>query len=570
MRIFHIIVGIIAIAGAFILSPVSYAQESLGEHIKEFNVAIFVEENGTLLIQETITYDFGNEQRHGIKRNIPFVVTNEEGENFAMEIGISGVTDENEKGYRYKEEVTDEEVQLKIGDPDTTISGIHTYVIRYNVRGALRYFIDADELYWNAIGSQWDLPILKANVEVYMPESIVEEDLEFRCFEGPVESNEQCKAASSGNKVTLYTDNLQPAEGMTIVVRFPTGVVAMLEPKEIIPPGESWWGRVLSVLFAITASIWYVFYPLWLPFKWYRDGRDPSTRSARSGQVPSGPVSASFDPPKIDGRNLTPAETGALIDEEVNIREHAATLVQLAQRGYFKIVETKKKEFELIKSAHQALNIKLLPYEQTLIDGLFASGDTVRLKDANLVSTLSTVEDMVYGQLITNKHFPHNPKELRKTYGIIVGLSLFTFNILLAISAGFFGKNMPRKTQSGKEAANRAESLKRFLESQERQLKHQADNQVMFEKLLPYAIAFGVERVWAERFKDLTLKNADWYETSDHNALTAGVLTNNLTSSFAPAFKSASTPVTSSSGFSSGMSSGSSGGGGGGGGGGNW
>jgi uncharacterized membrane protein len=314
---------------------------------------------------------------------------------------------------------------------------------------------------------------------------------------------------------------------------------------------------------------------LWLPFKWYKDGRDPSTRDARSGQVPSGPVTASFDPPTLDGRKLTPAESGALIDEDVNVRELAATIVHLAQRGYFTIVEKKKKDFELIKSNDPASNAELLPFEEKLITGLFKGKTEIRLKDKHLSTLMNSVEDMIYEQQMSNKYFANNPKSVRKAYAVITGIALFTFNILLAISAGFFGRIMPRKTLVGKEAAHRAVSLKSFLESQERQLKFQAETtlpagrQVMFEKLLPYAIAFGVEKVWADRFKNLSLKDVNWYQTSSSDALTAGMLTSNLQSSFAPSFKSAATPSTS-SGFSSGMSGGSSGGGGGGGGGGSW
>ena len=43
--------------------------------------------------------------------------------------------------------------RIKIGDPDRTISGEHTYDIRYRVKGALNGFEDHDELYWNAIGA---------------------------------------------------------------------------------------------------------------------------------------------------------------------------------------------------------------------------------------------------------------------------------------------------------------------------------------------------------------------------------------------------------------------------------
>src|SRR5690606_4162418 len=105
-----------------------------------------------------------------------------------------------------------------------------------------------------------------------------------------------------------------------------------------------------------------------------------------------------------------------------------------------------------------------------------------------------------------------------------------------------------------------------FLKSQERQLEFQAKNQLMFEKLLPYAIAFGVEKVWAERFKDLNLKQPEWYVSSTHTGFNTAAFTSNLNSSLS-SFNSAANPPASSSGFSSGSGGGGSSGGGGGGGG---
>jgi len=92
---------------------------------------------------------------------------------------------------------------------------------------------------------------------------------------------------------------------------------------------------------------------------------------------------------------------------------------------------------------------------------------------------------------------------------------------------------------------------------------------MMFEKLLPYAIAFGVEKVWAKRFQDLNIGQPDWYQGASPGILNSYVFVNSLNSSM-KSFKMATTPTRSSSGFSSGFGGGFSGGGGGGGGGGSW
>jgi len=91
----------------------------------------------------------------------------------------------------------------------------------------------------------------------------------------------------------------------------------------------------------------------------------------------------------------------------------------------------------------------------------------------------------------------------------------------------------------------------------------------MFEKLLPFAVAFGVERIWAKRFESLHIAPPSWYRSYSTTRFNSMMLVNSLNSSFRTVATSA-TPTRSSTGHSSGFSGGFSGGGGGGGGGGSW
>jgi len=566
MRLIHIVTIIIVAIFIGLSTHIAHAQERYNrEYIHSYDVNIRVEESGEILVTENILYDFGSNSKHGIYRIIPYTKTNDDGKKYKMLISDIQVT--NDQGTPYNWSMTDEnnEIKIKIGDADRFLTGSHIYIIQYKVAGTLTYFSDHDELYWNVTGNEWEVSMNSITSRVILPEK-VDSNIETICYKGYSGSKNQCDEAVAGRTSFFAQKYLLPREGLTTVVTFPKGIVKVLEPTLVVSFFQTIIGKIVSAVILLLIISWYILYPLYLPFKWYREGKDPTLKN-------SGPVTASFDPPKIDGRKLSPAETGALIDEDVNIRELAATIVHLAQRGHFRIIEKKKKDFELVRAGKHPEGDRLLPFEIHLMNGLFVSGATVVLKDAKLVSTMESVETSIYQQLISNKYFPHNPKELRKIYAVVTGLALMTFNILLAISAGLFGRIMPRKTLSGKEAANRAKSLKSFLESQKRQLGFQADKQMMFEKLLPYAIAYGVEKIWAERFKDLSLTDNEWYQSSSKDALTARLLTNSLHYSFASSFKSASSPPThtsSSFGFSSGMSGGSSGGGGGGGGGGSW
>jgi uncharacterized membrane protein len=50
----------------------------------------------------------------------------------------------------------------------------------------------------------------------------------------------------------------------------------------------------------------------------------------------------------------------------------------------------------------------------------------------------------------------------------------------------------------------------------------------LFEKYLPYAMAFGVERSWARAFDDIYQSPPDWYRGNDFGGFRAHSFTNSL------------------------------------------
>ena len=98
----------------------------------------------------------------------------------------------------------------------------------------------------------------------------------------------------------------------------------------------------------------------------------------------------------------------------------------------------------------------------------------------------------------------------------------------------------------------------------------------LFEKLLPYAIALGVENQWAEQFSSILSRSAnekdayqpDWFTGNTRHSYRASSFSSALGTGLASSVASAATAPGSSS--SGGISGGGAGGGGGGGGGGGW
>ncbi len=507
------------------------------EQIQTYDTDIEIKKDGTISVSETIDYDFGDAQRHGIFRTIPIIKTNAENKKFALDIADISVTDP------FTTTKSNDELTIKIGDPDKTIIGLHTYVIRYTVGGAITYFPGHDELYWNAIGDQWDVPIRAATARITLPERFAQGDVEIKCFE------DGCSSSYRDGVVTFR-------EGRTVVVGFSKGAVAVREPKEVVPFFSTIIGKIVAVVLAILAFGWYIAAPLAVIWYWFKNGRDPKPAM--------GVTSAWFSPPKNSKhRSLTPVETGALIDETVDMRDIFGTMIDLARRGYMKITETAKNTFTLtkIKDGDGELEV----FEKELLSGLFGGKKTVKLADINILSTVTKVSGQVYHSLVSDGFFPKNPQSIRTVYYVIAGVAMFTFNLFLAIIAAIFGHHMPRKTLLGAQEAAVARSLKNFLISQDRHMKFQAKNQMFFEKLLPYAVAFGVEKIWAARFAKIKMMPPDWYQPYHSGTFNSVVFARALGAGYSGGFAS-SASYKSSSGFSSGFSGGGSSGGGGGGG----
>ncbi|MCR4277379.1 MAG: DUF2207 domain-containing protein, partial [Candidatus Roizmanbacteria bacterium] len=149
-----IVIALTVIGSWFIVQSVK------AEQINNFDSQIYVNQDGTIDVKENIEYDFFDLNKHGIYREIPFIKTNEDGKKYKLEFSNFSVQDENGIDYRFTTSTVDEKlISLKIGNANRLVTGIHNYIITYKVAGALTYFSDHDELYWNITGNDWQIPI---------------------------------------------------------------------------------------------------------------------------------------------------------------------------------------------------------------------------------------------------------------------------------------------------------------------------------------------------------------------------------------------------------------------------
>ena len=191
------------------------------ESTPRFDVSIVIEDSGDLLITETIVQEFGDTPRHGILRFIP-------NRRPLRRRVRPRLPDRPRVGDRVPNTPTDVETKdengnfsIRIGDPDTTITGRHTYEIVYRVQGAMNGFADHDELFWNAIGDQWEQPIGEMNVRVSGPADVTR----VACFQGTFGSTTPCDHAQITKKgdAVFSQSNLPAFQAMSVVVALPPG-----------------------------------------------------------------------------------------------------------------------------------------------------------------------------------------------------------------------------------------------------------------------------------------------------------------------------------------------------------
>jgi hypothetical protein len=184
-----------------------------------------VRTDGVLAVVETITVTF-TRPRHGIFRTFD---RSENGQAASTPDRASLSATVDGKKTRYAVLPTSTGINLRIGDPGVTITGTHVYRVLYTVTGAVVHGDDEgdkfDEVYWDTIGGEWALRILKSTGTFHLPGKAVDGS----CGVGDGETD-QCDGIGS-DVVSFTTGALEPgtpvsmrvdydvAPGMTYVLR---------------------------------------------------------------------------------------------------------------------------------------------------------------------------------------------------------------------------------------------------------------------------------------------------------------------------------------------------------------
>ncbi len=479
----------------------------LSQTIEHFGVVVEIHADGFVSVSEQISVRFDT-ARHGIFREIPLQYRLPTGESYRLRVELGGVL-ANGEPVPVRRTTEQGYLVLRLGDPDRLVRGTVTYTIEYRLQRALRQYGDEVELYWNAIGHEWEMPIEEASVEVRVPAEVSPNDVRTTAFIGPPGSRAPFELGWEDGTLTGVTEGLRPSEGITIGVRIPAESVQL--------PGG--WQALVWFLADNVYAAFPLLTLLGMTGLWLYRGRSPER----------GTISPVFVRPK----DLGPAEAGTLVDDRVDTRDITAGIVDLAVKGHLRIHEIweddrgkEPQDFELERlQGEQAATA----FEQALMDALLQGAERKKLSELRykLYDKLPGLSTRLYKDLSRRKYYDGNPDRVRngyRTLGVLglaggVAAGVLTSSLYLGASLAVsglvvvaFARIMPRKTHRGMEVLREVLGLEEYIARAEVDRMEFAAAERHFEELLPYAIALDLTEVWANKFDGLLQQPPGWYD----------------------------------------------------------
>jgi uncharacterized membrane protein YgcG len=286
---------------------------------------------------------------------------------------------------------------------------------------------------------------------------------------------------------------------------------------------------VLNVAFGAAALLVTFAGGLAIFLTWYSGGRDPMI----------GAVADELEQPPSE---LSPALAGTVVDERADVQDVVATVLDLAVRGAISIGEVveqhaygTQRDFELALVDRERARDQ---FEEQLLGSLFSRGNEIRL--SRVGDWFGTHVPHLQAALHAEAHraglFTADPGVVRRRYqrlgSLVMGLAVvlgiaacavvdgisevaaWPFIALLVIGAvlRFTAGAMPRRTALGALEAARWRAFARYLRrvGPTAWRDDEPDTIGETDRLLPYAIALGVDREWVSRMAAANAPQPRW------------------------------------------------------------
>jgi hypothetical protein len=195
------------------------------ERIPSLWVGAALHQDGSSAVTEIIDWDFGNAQgKHGIFRDVEGLSPSAR-----IEVTSPDAPDDLAVMSAPVDSPSYPATRLRIGDPNTTVSGRHRYEISYDHDGLQT----GGALDWDAIGAAWPVSIEHAEIDIVAP-------WEFgalSCVRGTTGSTTSCDIAQvEPGRLVVTPGSLDAGEGVTITAM--QGAPLAAAPALDVPTGQ--------------------------------------------------------------------------------------------------------------------------------------------------------------------------------------------------------------------------------------------------------------------------------------------------------------------------------------------
>lgn len=404
------------------------------------------------------------------------------------------------------------------------------FTFGYTTQGSLRIADAGDQFWWKFIEADRDYTIRNSRVRLHLPDSFGADKLKATSYLNTKEAGGV--QIIDPSTIEFIGNNFAPQTFWEIRAQFPHGSVNATAPAwQKIEDQQPIWNLLSfasSIIITIAGG-------LGLFLLWFTKGREH----------PTGIVAEYYPQPPDD---LTPAEAGALVRGSPDLKGIVATMVDLANRRYLTFKERRDggqrgftdSSFSFERTEKSVGDLR--PFERSLVDGLFNSGDKRDLEDLKnqFYTHLPTIKAEVDQSLKKRGYEPAAGGAQRWAFaavGVLGTLAVFcagttifaalgdiapaSFFVVLALGFVTVGlvvvsPFLSRMTREGATAKARWKAFKRYLQHIDRYTKvEEARDQ--FQKYLPYAVAFGLERSWVDRFAQTDTPAPFWYYPYGYN-----------------------------------------------------
>lgn len=521
-----------------------------------------------------------------------------------------------------------------------------TWILSYTLHGALQFGTAYNRLYWNVF-SGYSVPVNSASVSVVLPQKYEMGDTQGFFYRSAIEGARELLFSPEIARYTFTEQMFSPNESFTVDVAWKKGVPAM--SAYLLDFLKMRFGYVFSIILFLGALVF-------MGGHFYME-----KKKEKRTIIPE------YEPPK----GTPPLFAELILKECVTPKGFSATIVDLAVRGYIKIIQdekgiwnrflgivqskkktiaiivlvcgaflaaliagsrssdflspiflvtfeflfliflaviipamfsTKRKSYtlELLKNIDNDTNLE--GFEKKYIGELFATGtvfsveelkkDTKRQREFS--QKIQDIQNDALKEMDSDTQaFAGGGIQKKKYFTIAIIGALFLFGFSWSLGSNIFASNTAwqlfiaiissvsigailwgflkfeaRLSEHGIALKQKLLGFKMFLGVTEKD-RMKTLTPDLFEKYLPYAMIFGVEKKWASAFEGMHLPPPEWVIMPHAVGAVDGAVANAFSpSAFSTSFSSAFTSAVSSAGASGAAGGGGAGGGGGGGGGG--